>query len=368
MIEPLTTGLMRVLRGVRRGTFSLAERLKISDRLRSSEWRRQRLMIACYHGVSIDDEHDWDPLLYLRPETLRARCHALRRDGYAVLGLGEAARRLYDGTLPPASVVLTFDDGTHDFRAQALPILREFDFPVTVYVSTSYSRFQRPVFDVVCSYIAWKARAVGRCSEVGLVCDGGPLLTATAGQRAATVARLRAAARSRKLCAEAKDAAARDFATRLRVDYDRILDRRLLRIMCCDEIAEVQRQGVDVQLHTHRHRSPHDAELFAREIRDNRAALAACGGVPSPRVHFCYPSGASDPALLPLLRANGITTATTCVPGLATRSDDPLLLPRFVDAESQDSAAFDAWSSGLADLLPRRRYVRVETERGTGRT
>ena len=40
---------------------------------RNSQWRGERLLILCYHGVSLDDEHCWNPSLYVSPETFRGR-------------------------------------------------------------------------------------------------------------------------------------------------------------------------------------------------------------------------------------------------------------------------------------------------------
>jgi peptidoglycan/xylan/chitin deacetylase (PgdA/CDA1 family) len=346
------------LRGMRQLAFRVADQLELCARVGQSEWRRRRLLILGYHGVSLDDEHEWNPRLYVRQETLHARCDLLRRHGYTVLPLGEAVRRLYDDTLPRAAVALTFDDGNHDFAVRAVPVLAEFGFPSTSYVTTFYSRVQRPVFDPVAAYVAWKGRARGECSGEGLVPDGGALRVASSAERARTALRLRAACRERRLDAEAKDDVAREFAGRLGVDYDDILEKRLFRVMTPQEVAGLHAHGVDVQLHTHRHRSPDDHALFLREIRDNRRELRAMIGADVPLTHFCYPNGTALHGFVPWLREVGVTTATTCHPALATPADDPLLLPRYVDAESLSLSTFSAWVSGAATLLtPRARAV-----------
>src|SRR2546426_5909134 len=92
----------------------------------ASGWRRQRLLILCYHGVSLQDEHEWDPKLFVTPAFLRRRFEILRDGGYAVLPLDEALTRCANGTLPPRSVVLTFDDGLSDFARVVAPMLAEF--------------------------------------------------------------------------------------------------------------------------------------------------------------------------------------------------------------------------------------------------
>src|SRR6218665_3340788 len=124
----------------------------------SSAWRRQRLMILCYHGISLVDEHLWNPGLYMDRYTFRDRLAMLRDGGYRVLPLDEGLRHLAKGTLPPRAVAITVDDGTYDFYAHALPALREFGLPATLYLTTYYCRHQLPVFDPVCSYMLWKSQ------------------------------------------------------------------------------------------------------------------------------------------------------------------------------------------------------------------
>ena len=63
---------------------------------------RRKLRILAYHGAELADESRFSPTLFIRPETFAARLELLRRE-YPVLPLGEAVRRLKDGTLPPGS-------------------------------------------------------------------------------------------------------------------------------------------------------------------------------------------------------------------------------------------------------------------------
>jgi hypothetical protein len=107
----------------------------------------------------MDDEHEWSPGLYVTQAKLRERLKSLRDGGYTILPLSEATRRLYDGTLPPRSVALTFDDGAIDFERRALPVLREFNAPATLYLTTFYCVSRQPVFDTVLSYVLWRGRS-----------------------------------------------------------------------------------------------------------------------------------------------------------------------------------------------------------------
>lgn len=332
----------------------LADSAGIVSRVRDSQWRRDRLLILCYHGVSLADEHEWSDL-HVSEEHLRRRFETLRRGNFRVLPLAEALERLYAGTLPPRSVALTFDDGLYDFAARAYPLLREYGFHATLYVTTFYCLHRAPVFDVVCSYLLWKGR--GKRIRVGsLLADSPAIVVPTdAAERRALLLRIRAHASEIGFSAEEKNELARALSADVGVDWDELVAGRLLQLMTPDEVASLSREHVDVQLHTHRHRTPRDRALFERELDDNRAALADMGWSPKERQHFCYPSGDYDQRFFPWLREKAVVSATTCTPRIATRACDPLLLPRVIDTMAMTDVEFHGWLSGISDLLPRRR-------------
>ena len=123
--------------------------------------------------------------------------------------------------------------------------------------------------------------------------------------------------------------------------------------MNSQEIAQLAREGVDFQLHTHRHCMPKDKFLFQKEIRDNRESLN--NKAPAERVHFCYPSGVYSREFLPWLTEEKSISATTCDVGLAGANTNPLLLPRIVDTSARNDLEFEAWLTGVAEFLAVRR-------------
>src|SRR2546421_5104416 len=131
----------------------------VSTLVHNSRWRRQRLLILAYHGISLGDEHLWNGSQFISVEVFRTRLELLRKSRCAVLPLGEAVTRLYANDLPDRAVTITFDDGTSDFYRRAFPLIKEFGFPVTLYLTTFYSYYQRPVFDLMASYLLWKGRS-----------------------------------------------------------------------------------------------------------------------------------------------------------------------------------------------------------------
>jgi peptidoglycan/xylan/chitin deacetylase (PgdA/CDA1 family) len=341
MLRPVKLATLRALRNS--GVFRL-----VAD----SRWRQQRLLILCYHGVSLEDEHLWRPALYMHPQRLEQRLELLKKGRYSVLPLDEALQRLRAGTLPRRSVVITFDDGTYDFYQQAFPRLKSYGFPVTVYQTTYYTSCERPVFNLVCSYMLWKRQSevIANGTEVGLK---EPLDLRTELGRHKVVRGLIEAAEVENMTGLEKDDLAARLARFLKIDYACIKAKRILQLMNERELQEVVRNGVDVQLHTHRHRTPEDEALFRKEIQDNRSTIHELTATRP--VHFCYPSGVYRPAFLPWLRKEHVVSATTCDAGLAARESESLLLPRFIDNQNRTQIEFESWVTGVGDLLPVRR-------------
>jgi peptidoglycan/xylan/chitin deacetylase (PgdA/CDA1 family) len=344
--------LSTIYRPLRVGSLALLKAGGIFERVKNSRWRNQRLLILCYHGISLDEEHLWRPATYISPELFKQRLQTLARGGYAVLSLGDAIERLYQKTLPPRSVAITFDDGTYDFYKHAFPLLKQHGFPATVYQTTYYCDYDRPIFNLACSYILWKQR--------GKVLEGGgrfgippsmDLRTETS--RQAIVTQLVTSARDQNLPEAQKNQIAEELARVVDVNYEELAAKRILQLMRPDEIQQLAKEGVDFQLHTHRHRTPLVEALFRNEIRDNRRRLQSIIGSKS-LTHFCYPSGLYELEFLPWLQEEGVISGTTCDLGLATRGNNPLLLPRFVDTTQSTSLEFEGWLSGAAALIPRR--------------
>jgi peptidoglycan/xylan/chitin deacetylase (PgdA/CDA1 family) len=339
---------------LKRRVLGASSRLGLLDGIRDSKWRQRRLLILCYHSVSLDDEHEWSGTYSMSPALLESRFRMLRDGGYNVLPLDEAIRRLYERTLPPRSVALTFDDGMFDFQARALPLLKQFGFPATVYLTTFYSEYQQPIFGLFCSYVLWRARMrmpqpdtrpiLGRQSDWDLSTDRGrrrahrEIMDFIVRERYALPERITLAERLTSLLGD---------------DYAALRAKRVLTVMTPDEAAEVARDGVDIQLHTHRHRTPNDHALFLREITDNRKHIDPLrDGVAR---HFCYPSGVYRSEFLPWLREAGVQTATTCDPGLASSRTEPLLLPRLVDTSNLSALDVEGWMAGMSALfMPRK--------------
>jgi peptidoglycan/xylan/chitin deacetylase (PgdA/CDA1 family) len=340
-----------MLRRLKLTALSASRALGLFHLAGNSRARARQLLILCYHGISIDDEHEWAPGLYMSQAQFAERIALLRQGGYAVLPLDDAVRRLRDGTLPPRSVAITFDDGNFDFYSRAWPVLKAAGMPATVYLTTYYCENSLPIFPLAISYLLWKAR--GRVASLRLSPHVETVIDARSAEaRRRTHDLLVLHAQDMAMSAAEKDQLAAALAEALELDYADIVRRRLLRIMNPSEVRELAGAGVDFQMHTHRHRSPLTRAEYLAEIADNRRRISAYAGrTPS---HFCYPSGVAMPEFARWLDEEGVRSATTCEPGMATSRSRHLQLPRLLDHSEMTDVEFEAWLSGIGALLPHR--------------
>ncbi|MEA3004433.1 MAG: hypothetical protein QOH81_3221 [Sphingomonadales bacterium] len=282
---------------------------------------RRQLRILCYHGLWVTPVHDYGDCTFIAPEQFEARMKRLKRSGLPVLPLGEAVERLADGSLPDTAVVITIDDGWVSTLTHALPVLEAYGLPATLYATTWYAGRDLPVVNVAVDYL----RQAGGRRDV---------------DPAAQTAEIEALPVAQRL------AALRRFGAEMGVD-EAWLERRQFNIMSAAELAEAERRGLDVQLHTHRHiEIDRQVDALPRELAENRAFLAAALGERE-FLHFCHPSGTNHPRARALLAASGIRSATLVTEGLNRPGADPLALRRFLDGRRVSDVEFDAYLSGL---------------------
>jgi peptidoglycan/xylan/chitin deacetylase (PgdA/CDA1 family) len=302
--------------------------------------------------VALDDEHNWSDL-YVSQAHLDRRLRLLQKSGFEVLPLNDALLALRSGALPQKAIAITFDDGAADFFLQALPLLKSHHVPATLYLTTHYVEHQLPVFDTVLSYLMWKGQ--GRQAHLPLL-QGRTTIPSDGPARRALHAAIRLQVRATpSLDSQAKHELLALVARDVSLDFDAFVASRKLMLMRPDEVRSLPRELIDLQLHTHRHRTPRDRDGFMREVRDNRAAFSRIGLDGNRPTHFCYPSGDYIAEYREWLAAEGIVSATTCDTGIASAQDDPFFLPRFIDSEQIPEEVFFGWVTGLAAWLPHRR-------------
>ena len=303
---------------------------------------RDGLRIICYHGFALADEYKYRGKLFIKEDFFRRRIAYLQRAGYPILRLDNALEALRIGSLPPCAAVVTMDDGWRGVYTVALPIIKELNIPVTVYVTTYYVENPMPVFTVTLSYLFWRTavrrvdlpRELGRF-DLDIQADEAEELAQKFGATLAPSERL---------------AFLKELAKALDVSFAEIERQHLFRVMDERQLRGLDEAGVDIQLHSHHHEWPlYDKKMVETEIAENRNFLK--GIVSHALEHFCYPSGVYGLHQGEWLAALRVKSATTIEPGLNFAETSPFALRRLLDGHPVSDIEFEAEVSGFMELI-----------------
>lgn len=277
---------------------------------------RGRLMILTYHRVLEQP----DPLLPGEPDAER---FAAQMDVLAahcsVLPLREAARRLREGSLPPAAVCITFDDGYRNNLEVAAPVLRRLSLPATVFITQSAIETGIMWNDLVIEAV----RQADATMDLSLV-DLGTGALPPAAARAPFVLKVLEAFKCQSM--QERWSSAYEL-------YQRFASAPPPRLMLSEnELLDLVEAGIDVGGHTVNHpilaKLP-EADAWC-EIVDGAEWLARVVG--RRPVSFAYPNGRPgrdfDESHMRIARAAGFDLAVSTEWNCATGDSDPFALPR----------------------------------------
>jgi peptidoglycan/xylan/chitin deacetylase (PgdA/CDA1 family) len=276
-----------------------------------------RLSILIFHRVL----READPLFPGEPHAPQFEALVRHlRSRFTILPLSDAVRRLNDGTLPPAALSITFDDGYLDNVELAAPILRRHEVPATVFIATGYldggSMFNDRVIE---------AFRVTRRDEVVLDHDLGTHRTASVADRRSAIDSVLARIKYRP------------FDERERL-ADHVLQRtgvpapeRLM--MSRDDARALSGFGLELGAHSVNH--PILARLGPREARDEIAtSKRVLEEIANHDVTlFAYPNGKPGEDYtsehVRMVKDAGFEAAVSTAWGAAGAKSDRFQLPRF---------------------------------------
>jgi peptidoglycan/xylan/chitin deacetylase (PgdA/CDA1 family) len=95
---------------------------------------RRTSVILCYHGIGRTTASTDPDFLRVDPDAFRTQLEILTGAGFELVTVADLVARMNGGAPPPGLAAISFDDGLDDNHDVALPILREFGAPATVYV------------------------------------------------------------------------------------------------------------------------------------------------------------------------------------------------------------------------------------------
>jgi len=313
---------------------------------------RRALRVLCYHSFTADEACIFRPQLFINSKTFEKRLEFLSAQGFPVLDIETALAMLDRGDLPDCATVITIDDGFYGVKKYAYELLNRFSFPATLYVTTYYCIKETPVFRLVIQYMFWKAtKNFLDISDLDASLSGRFYLDNISEKDKAVHEIIHF---GEEQCNEQKRfALMKELGMLLGVDFEQICEARILSLLTRDELRALAINGMDIQLHTHRHRLPLNEQEALQEITDNKTVLNPLAR--KPLRHFCYPSGVWSRRFWPWLTAIGIKSAVTCEPGLNYPETPKLGLKRFLDGEHISQIEFEAEMTGYNELLRRLR-------------
>ncbi len=311
--------------------------------------KRPGVCILMYHGFTdVVEPPGLENLIGLHQniDEFRKLARILSRE-YNVISLNQLVESERNGIeLPPASVVLTFDDGYASNYELAYPILKEFDLHATIYVATAF---------VDEGQFLWPDRleyALGNTKETELKLDfpGLPKTLDLSSKEAAGLSlkeldpAIKALSQESYLDAVAHVEDRCGFALASAKEVPSIY-----RPLSWSQIREMNESPyVSIGAHTHNHRilGRCDLDTVRQELEENLSLLKLKGAVNDPS--FAYPNGQAadhNEGTRKILKEQGVDVALTTERGLNIDDLDLMTLERIASPPTAAQAA--AVCSGL---------------------
>lgn len=308
--------------------------------------------IFMLHHVRPSRDAEFQPNRHLEvePAFLRAVLQHLRALDVDIVTMDEMHQRLSERNFARRFACLTFDDGYRDNRDFALPVMREFDAPLTVYATSDFAEGNGRLW-----WIALEM-AISRASSIEAPVGGTMTRfdTSTSPAKQAVFDRLHDWLRA--LPGE-HDMAREISALCVRHGID---ENSIARELCMswDELkAFADDPLVTIGAHTitHCNLAKQSEATAAFEIATGRARIEAA--LERPVLHLAYPYGdriAAGPREFMLARAAGFKTAVTTRPGMVfpESADHLTALQRVsLNGNYQDERMIPVLTSGAATAV-----------------
>lgn len=129
--------MLENIRHLRRGVLKPSSASRLNSHMLRQICRRRAVVLG-YHGIAESRRSDDLSMLLVAPQRFRALLEQLLEAGFCFVTLLELARRAGGGEPPPGLAAVTFDDGMRNNHEVALPILREYAIPASVYVTIGF--------------------------------------------------------------------------------------------------------------------------------------------------------------------------------------------------------------------------------------
>jgi peptidoglycan/xylan/chitin deacetylase (PgdA/CDA1 family) len=297
-----------------------------------------------------DDAFQPNHHLEITPDFLRSTLVHLRSSGIEIVTVDEMFQRLMRRDFSRRFACFTFDDGYRDNRDFALPVMREFDAPLAVYVTNDFAQGTGRLWWVALEMVIAKAPAIE--AEIGGIAVR--LDTNTVDAKQAAFDRLhdwiRALPGEHDIHREVSALCARHGVDQNAICRDLCMSWEELKPFADDPLVTIGAHTI-----THCNLAKQAETIATQEMAIGRARIEA--ELQRPAVHLAYPYGdriAAGTREFALARAAGFKTAVTTRPGMLFPGSAGHLtaLPRVsLNGNYQDQRILPVLTSGAATAM-----------------
>ena len=287
--------------------------------------------------------------LEITPDFLRAMLAHLRARGIDIVTMDEVHQRLIERNFKRRFACFTLDDGYRDNRDHALPVMREYDAPFTVYVASDFAAGSGRLWWIALEMAIAKADAI----EVTMGGVATRLDTATAQAKQAAYDRMHDWLRTlsdHDLQREITSLCARHGIDQAAICKNLCMSWDELKAFSADPLVTVGAHSI-----THCNLARQSETITRDELTLSRARIE--DALQRPAIHLAYPYGdkpAAGPREFALAHAAGYKTAVTTRPGMMfpESAGHMTALPRVsLNGNYQDARILPVLTSGAATAM-----------------
>lgn len=302
---------------------------------------KSQVAILMYHRVS-PQKDNWS-LQALSPQSFERQIQYLSKN-YEILPIHALTQCLQQGKpLPEKAVTITLDDGYRDNYVHAYPILKKYDVPATIFLTTGHINTGELFwFDKVRYIIHNTSLSALESTELGRY------------TLQSTEDRIRSASAICQVLKKLPDKKKNLLIEKLYSEYCESIPNNLGRelILSWEEIREMK-NNITFGAHTVTHPilTRLSLEQAKYEIMQSKKDIEE--NIGQKVTSFCYPNGSLgdfNREIVKLIKESGFTSAVTAIPGLITPEANPYELRRL--PASTDFNIFKVLLSGsYPDLI-----------------
>jgi peptidoglycan/xylan/chitin deacetylase (PgdA/CDA1 family) len=307
--------------------------------------------IFMLHHVRPQREGTFQPNRHLEitPGFLRAMLGHLRARGIDIVTMDEVHQRLVERDFARRFACFTLDDGYRDNRDHALPVMREYDAPFTVYVASDFAAGSGQLWWTALEMTIAKADAI----EATMGGVASRLDTSTPQAKQAAFDRLHDWLRTLQehdLQREIAALSARHGVDQAAICREHCMSWDELKAFAADPLVTIGAHSI-----THCNLARQSETIARDELTLSRTRIE--DALQRPAIHLAYPYGdkpAAGPREFALARAAGYKTAVTTRPGMVfpESAGHMTALPRVsLNGNYQDARILPVLTSGAATAM-----------------